>query len=69
MLVLSNLGVNVTGLIAGLGFGGIAIGLAAQGVFADLFAALAIIFDRPFRLGDSISYDKGRARAPSRRSA
>jgi small-conductance mechanosensitive channel len=28
-------------------------------VFADLFAALAIIFDRPFRLGDSISYDKG----------
>lgn len=59
VLVLSNLGVNVTGLIAGLGVGGIAIGLAAQGVFADLFAALAIIFDRPFRLGDSISYDKG----------
>ncbi|MBC9033839.1 mechanosensitive ion channel [Sphingomonas sp. JC676] len=59
VLVLSNLGVNVTGLVAGLGVGGIAIGLAAQGVFADLFAALAIIFDRPFRLGDSISYDKG----------
>jgi hypothetical protein len=39
--------------------GGIAIGLAAQGIFADLFAALAILFDRPFRLGDSISYDKG----------
>jgi small-conductance mechanosensitive channel len=59
VLVLGNLGVNVTGLVAGLGVGGIAIGLAAQGVFADLFAALAIIFDRPFRLGDSISYDKG----------
>lgn len=59
VVVLSNLGVNVTGLLAGLGVGGIAIGLAAQGVFADLFAALAIIFDRPFRLGDSISYDKG----------
>ena len=59
VVVLSNLGVNVTGLVAGLGVGGIAIGLAAQGVFADLFAALAIIFDRPFRLGDSISYDKG----------
>jgi small-conductance mechanosensitive channel len=59
VVVLSNLGVNVTGLVAGLGVGGIAIGLAAQGIFADLFAALAILFDRPFRLGDSISYDKG----------
>jgi small-conductance mechanosensitive channel len=57
VVVLDNLGVNVTGLVAGLGVGGIAIGLAAQGIFADLFAALAIIFDRPFRRGDSISYD------------
>lgn len=57
ILVLGNLGVNVTGLVAGLGVGGIAIGLAAQGIFADLFAALAILFDRPFRLGDTISYD------------
>ena len=56
IVVLDNLGVNVTGLIAGLGVGGIAIGLAAQGIFADLFAALAIIFDRPFRRGDAISY-------------
>ena len=59
VMVLGNLGVNVTGLVAGLGVGGIAIGLAAQGIFADLFAALAILFDRPFRVGDSISYDKG----------
>jgi small-conductance mechanosensitive channel len=57
ILILSNLGVNVTGLIAGLGVGGIAIGLAAQGIFADLFAALAILFDRPFRKGDSIRVD------------
>jgi small-conductance mechanosensitive channel len=57
VLILSNLGVNVTGLIAGLGIGGIAIGLAAQGIFADLFAALAILFDRPFRKGDAIRYD------------
>ena len=61
ILVLGNLGVNVTGLVAGLGVGGIAIGLAAQGIFADLFAALAILFDRPFRLGDSISYDSGKS--------
>lgn len=57
ILILSNLGVNVTGLIAGLGVGGIAIGLAAQGIFADLFAALAILFDRPFRKGDAIRVD------------
>lgn len=60
IVVLGNLGVNVAGLIAGLGVGGIAIGLAAQGIFADLFAALAILFDRPFRVGDSISYDGGK---------
>jgi small-conductance mechanosensitive channel len=58
IVVLDNVGVNVTGLVAGLGVGGIAIGLAAQGIFADLFAALAIIFDRPFRRGDAITYDK-----------
>jgi small-conductance mechanosensitive channel len=54
IFVLDNAGVNVTGLVAGLGIGGIAIGLAAQGIFSDLFAALAIIFDRPFRRGDTI---------------
>ena len=58
VLILDNLGVNVTGLIAGLGIGGIAIGLAAQGIFSDLFAALAILFDRPFRRGDPIQFDK-----------
>jgi len=54
ILILANLGVNVTGLVAGLGIGGIAIGLAAQGIFSDLFAALSIIFDKPFRKGDAI---------------
>jgi small-conductance mechanosensitive channel len=57
IVILDNLGVNVTALIAGLGIGGIAIGLAAQGIFSDLFAALAILFDRPFRRGDTIRYD------------
>lgn len=57
VVVLDNLGVNVTALIAGLGIGGIAIGLAAQGIFKDLFAALAIILDRPFRRGDAIKFD------------
>jgi len=58
ILILDNLGVNVTALIAGLGIGGIAIGLAAQGIFSDLFAALAILFDKPFKKGDTIRYDQ-----------
>ncbi|MDB5687611.1 MAG: MscS Mechanosensitive ion channel [Rhizorhabdus sp.] len=57
VLILDNLGVNVTGLVAGLGIGGIAIGLAAKGIFDDLFSALSIIFDRPFQRGDSIKWD------------
>lgn len=62
IVILDNLGVNVTGLIAGLGVGGIAIGLAAQGIFSDLFAAISIIFDRPFKRGDTITYDTTTAR-------
>jgi small-conductance mechanosensitive channel len=58
ILILDNLGVNVTALVAGLGIGGIAIGLAAQGIFSDLFAALAILFDKPFKKGDTIRYDQ-----------
>ncbi len=57
IVILDNLGINVTGLIAGLGVGGIAIGLAAQGIFSDLFAAISIIFDKPFKRGDVIRYE------------
>jgi small-conductance mechanosensitive channel len=56
IVILDNLGVNVTALVAGLGIGGIAIGLAAQGIFSDLFAALSIVFDKPFRRGDLVRY-------------
>lgn len=56
VLILGNLGVNVAGLVAGLGIGGIAIGLAAQGIFSDLFAGVSILFDRPFKVGDVIGW-------------
>jgi len=58
IVILDNLGINVTALVAGLGIGGIAIGLAAQGIFSDLFAALSILFDKPFKRGDVIQFDK-----------
>lgn len=57
VLVLANLGVNVTSLIAGLGIGGIAIGLALQNVLGDLFSSFAIYLDKPFKEGDFIIVD------------
>jgi small-conductance mechanosensitive channel len=54
LLVLQNLGINVTALVTGLGIGGIAIALAAQNVLGDLLASLSIMLDKPFVLGDFI---------------
>ncbi|MCA9367827.1 mechanosensitive ion channel family protein [Candidatus Kaiserbacteria bacterium] len=54
IFVLSNLGIEVTSLIAGLGIGGVAIAFALQGILSDLFASFSIYFDRPFRVGDFI---------------
>lgn len=57
LLVLDNLGVNITALVAGLGVGGIAVALAAQNIISDLFASLSIVLDRPFVLGDFLAID------------
>ncbi len=54
LLLLSNLGVNITSLIAGLGVGGIAIAFALQNILTDLFSSFAIYFDKPFVVGDFI---------------
>jgi small-conductance mechanosensitive channel len=54
MMLLTNLGVEIGPLIAGLGIGGIAIALAVQNVLGDLFASLSIALDKPFRIGDFI---------------
>jgi small-conductance mechanosensitive channel len=55
LLILNNLGFDVTALVAGLGIGGIAIALAAQNILGDLFASLAIVLDQPFVVGDPVS--------------
>jgi len=54
LFVLSNLGIEVTSLLAGLGIGGVAVAFALQGVLSDLFASFSIYFDKPFRIGDFI---------------
>jgi small-conductance mechanosensitive channel len=54
LFALSNLGFNVSSMLAGLGIGGVAVALAAQAVLGDLFSAFAIYLDRPFVTGDFI---------------
>lgn len=54
LIILQNLGFNVTALIGGLGIGGIAIAFALQNVLSDIFASLSIFFDKPFKTGDFI---------------
>lgn len=54
---LDNLGFKISTVIAGLGIGGIAVGLAAQAILKDLFSYFSIIFDRPFEIGDFIIVD------------
>lgn len=51
---LAALGVPVASLVAGLGIGGLAVALAAQKTIANLFGALSIGVDRPFREGDVV---------------
>lgn len=57
LLILDNLGIDVTTLVAGLGVGGIAIALAVQNILGDLFASLSIVLDKPFVIGDFIIID------------
>jgi len=57
IIVLDNLGIKISTLVAGLGIGGIAIALAAQTVLGDLFSYFIIFFDRPFEIGDFIIVD------------
>lgn len=54
LLVIDNLGVDVTALVAGMGIGGIAVALAVQNILGDLFASLSIVLDKPFVNGDFI---------------
>ena len=56
-LVLAILEINLTGLIAGLGLGGVIITLAAQDTAKNLFGGLVIFIDKPFAVGDWIEMD------------
>jgi MscS family membrane protein len=57
LIVLSELGVAVGSLVAGLGIGGVALALAAQKTVENLFGSLSIGVDQPFRVGDFVTVD------------
>jgi small-conductance mechanosensitive channel len=57
VVALDGVGIRVNTLVAGLGITGIAIALALQSVLGDVFAALSIVVDKPFVVGDSINVD------------
>ncbi len=47
-------GLNLNGMIAGLGITGLALALAAKDSVANIFGAISIIIDQPFNVGDWI---------------
>ena len=57
LIILDNLNVEVSSLVASLGIGGIAVALAAQNILGDLFASLSISLDKPFVIGDFVVVD------------
>ncbi len=57
LLILENLGYNVSTLIAGLGVGGFAFALAAQDLLKNFFAGLGLIFDKTFLKGERINFN------------
>ncbi len=55
VLILQNSGYNISGVLAALGLGGLAIALALQPTLANVFAAVTIFVDHPFKIGDGVS--------------
>lgn len=51
--------INVTGLVASAGILGLALSFAAQDTLSNLFAGVAILADRPYKIGDFIVLDSG----------
>jgi len=57
LLTADNLQIEIKTLLAGLSIGGLALGLAAQDTVANLFGAVAVFLDKPFRIGDAIKVE------------
>ena len=65
LVTAQNLGINITAVITSLSIGGLAVGLAAQDTLANLFGAVAVFVDKPFRVGDEIKLDAAEGKVES----
>jgi MscS family membrane protein len=54
LTLLGNLGVDITAILGSVSVLGLAFGLAAQDSVANLFGAVAVFVDKPFKVGDRI---------------
>lgn len=54
VMAASQVGINVTAALAGLGVAGLAIGFAAQDLLSNIVAGFTIFMDKPFLIGDFI---------------
>jgi len=54
ILIANSLTIDVSGIIAGLGIGGLAFAFAAKDTLANFFGSIMLVLDRPFDIGDSI---------------
>jgi small-conductance mechanosensitive channel len=59
IVVLKHFGQDVTSLVAALGVGSLAIGLAAQQTLGNMIAGFVLLVDRPFRPGERIKLASG----------
>jgi len=57
LMVLAYFNIDITPIVAGLGIGGLAVGLALQSTLSDFFAGLHILSDKPIRVGDYIELE------------
>lgn len=56
LIILSNLGYNITAILTGVGIGGLAFALAAQDILKNFFAGIALVFDKTFNKGERIVF-------------
>lgn len=59
--LLDNLGFQVSSIVAGLGIMGVAVGLAGKAILEDFFSYIVILLDKPFRIGDHVELESGKA--------
>jgi small-conductance mechanosensitive channel len=65
VVALGSRDIQIRPLLTGLGIGGLAIALAVQNILGDLFAAISIVIDKPFVVGDAISVENYRGKVES----